>query len=785
MRETAHKRRFLRGHTFVRLFVSVTAVSFLILALATFLLSHQFERLSMAEQHRTSVQLLSQARTVFSSIHSWLFPAFIQFSKESSIQRLMHADEHTLVETVQGLKLLNDAGGFYPLLHSIYVYNGTTGQVFSSVMGRERMSELSDPDFFAVLSRYGSGDGPTYFPRRIRLVTESTVPLPAVTASNVFTVVIDDRPSEGNPLKAGMIVNVSEERFRSQFLSTAGANGGDLVIVDRAGTVLSHPDSALFGTRLDSEPYVNRVIAAAEREGTFVEQVGGEPHLVTYVMQRNMGWHFIGLTPYRLVFAPIHRARNVAFLVFGGLTILASVLSFVISRRIYGPIERLFLQAMEAVASQSPQDGDGSVRVSELEIVEEALAATVKRVGELQDNLKRQREMAAHDTLRSYIGGSLSTDEAREALTDVSVSLLSRRLFVAVIRLDRFHTTGADHERVAELLTACGDIVPTDRPAERLAVDMGSDHIALLIAADDEQPSAVDFGELQRTVTDRLGCSVTIGVSEQVSGFDEVPHAYGTALEASEFRFRYGHGSVIRWTELPALPVTAYRFPSETVQQLLTSVKLGKQAEVEATLDDILAGVEPYGHEEFRHVVEVLTYSVQRALLRTEELGHASWGTVRGFREHVHQTETLNELRSVLLETFVEFADRFSTYRSRKRQELIERVKAIVAEHVADPNLNADWIAESVDLSTNYLRSLFRSVDGESLSGFINHARLSRCRDLLANTDLTVKEILTQSGFVSYNYFFELFKREVGMTPVQYREALTSPHAPTSVPVEN
>jgi AraC-like DNA-binding protein len=203
----------------------------------------------------------------------------------------------------------------------------------------------------------------------------------------------------------------------------------------------------------------------------------------------------------------------------------------------------------------------------------------------------------------------------------------------------------------------------------------------------------------------------------------------------------------------------------------MTLVKVGKASRIDHILDSVVDGVEPYGFEDFRHLLEVMAYTIQRNLLRTSEAGPSSWGVARAFRERLHRVETLGEFRTVVAETLHECATRFGAYRSRKQINLVERVKRIVLENVSDPALNPDRIAQLVGLSTNYLRSVFRTVDGGSLSGFITSTRLARCRDLLEHSDRTIKEIHSESGFVSYNYFFEVFKREVGMTPGQYRDA--------------
>ena len=48
--------------------------------------------------------------------------------------------------------------------------------------------------------------------------------------------------------------------------------------------------------------------------------------------------------------------------------------------------------------------------------------------------------------------------------------------------------------------------------------------------------------------------------------------------------------------------------------------------------------------------------------------------------------------------------------------------------------------------------------------------RLVQVRHFLAETDLSIGEIATRCGFCTPNYLIKLFRRELGITPAQYRK---------------
>lgn len=75
-------------------------------------------------------------------------------------------------------------------------------------------------------------------------------------------------------------------------------------------------------------------------------------------------------------------------------------------------------------------------------------------------------------------------------------------------------------------------------------------------------------------------------------------------------------------------------------------------------------------------------------------------------------------------------------------------------------------------LGTSYsnFRRTFREHTGVGPHQYRLHLKLSRARDLLLNTELSIKEIAVQSGFEEEQYFCRFFKKTMGKTPSSYRK---------------
>lgn len=79
-------------------------------------------------------------------------------------------------------------------------------------------------------------------------------------------------------------------------------------------------------------------------------------------------------------------------------------------------------------------------------------------------------------------------------------------------------------------------------------------------------------------------------------------------------------------------------------------------------------------------------------------------------------------------------------------------------------------LAEEYHMSTCYLSHLFKKVTGYPLMQYLTICRLSKARQLLAETNMSITEIVYNTGFTDSSNFSRLFKREMKLTPNEYRK---------------
>lgn len=90
-------------------------------------------------------------------------------------------------------------------------------------------------------------------------------------------------------------------------------------------------------------------------------------------------------------------------------------------------------------------------------------------------------------------------------------------------------------------------------------------------------------------------------------------------------------------------------------------------------------------------------------------------------------------------------------------------------QHYSEP-LNLGYIASIANISERECLRCFKRTIGISPMQYLLKYRVSLSARLLRDTDLTVAEVCTLSGFDSPSYFSKMFKRYMRYTPTDYRK---------------
>ena len=103
----------------------------------------------------------------------------------------------------------------------------------------------------------------------------------------------------------------------------------------------------------------------------------------------------------------------------------------------------------------------------------------------------------------------------------------------------------------------------------------------------------------------------------------------------------------------------------------------------------------------------------------------------------------------------------------------VEKIINSIIYNLSNPNYKINDAMTDIPMNRDYIRKLFLRQTGMTPLQYLTRRRLANARQLLENqqeSNLSLKEIATMSGFDDYYYFSRVFKQAFGLSPNAWRK---------------
>lgn len=121
---------------------------------------------------------------------------------------------------------------------------------------------------------------------------------------------------------------------------------------------------------------------------------------------------------------------------------------------------------------------------------------------------------------------------------------------------------------------------------------------------------------------------------------------------------------------------------------------------------------------------------------------------------HIHAVET----------------ERQSATQPNRQEDVFNRFIDLVNQH-GSRERRIQFYAERLLLSPNRLSTIIKDYSGRTIMDWLNEKTLLQAKVLLRHSDLMIYEIADRLGFPEPTAFNRYFKREAGMTPLEYKKS--------------
>jgi two-component system response regulator YesN len=302
----------------------------------------------------------------------------------------------------------------------------------------------------------------------------------------------------------------------------------------------------------------------------------------------------------------------------------------------------------------------------------------------------------------------------------------------------------------------------------------GPNTVVVVVSAEDELAST----EALRALGHRIRAAVeagapvtaTVTIGRRYPTLDLVHVSYAEALRAQWLKTSLGRNAVIHIDDARLVSPLAKPYPVALERALIHQIRLGQSEtcrDLLSQLVDYLLEI-PYDPPEMIHTrfVELIAL-ISRAVIET---GASSSRVLQISHERVMALNGLRagaELKEWALETLGALQHEVSF--KEPGDQVVERALQFMDDNFGRPDLQLKEVAAAVHVSPSHLAHLLRTHVGASYVKYMTLLRMEEGKRLLVETDLKVAAIAVRAGYDDPAYFYRVFRREVGVTPSQYR----------------
>ena len=326
-----------------------------------------------------------------------------------------------------------------------------------------------------------------------------------------------------------------------------------------------------------------------------------------------------------------------------------------------------------------------------------------------------------------------------------------------------------DHELVR--FTIRNIFEEIDAQCEKLLVNSLSDGRQLygIFTLNDKKKLRMEveriFLRMRSVLEKKMGIYLTVGVSRCCSEVQGKEAA--EARQALKQRIIYGKANIYFYEDIKILG--EQEFPVSQLHLLEQYMAHNEIFKVKNLVQEIFSEelVKKYGSAYLRimwiRILNILLHHYDRRGRNAAEIEK-----LLPSYNLPDQIQSNQEIRQKIVEMVMECVSTESVTDANARSK-IQMAVGYIQEHFGE-NLTVNDLAEHYGMSPNYFSSMFKKEMSRSAVNYITELRINQARELLYHSELSVVDISKKVGYEDSQYFFRVFKKYLGMTPLQYRE---------------
>lgn len=163
------------------------------------------------------------------------------------------------------------------------------------------------------------------------------------------------------------------------------------------------------------------------------------------------------------------------------------------------------------------------------------------------------------------------------------------------------------------------------------------------------------------------------------------------------------------------------------------------------------------------HLPESMQNEFMTHIKRAERLADRT-DMLSEYQASLSTIEILLMLNSISSESEDAIDDKIALYEDR-----IQEICRYLCKYYAEP-ITLEQMSQLACMSPTYFSKRFKQTTGSGFKEYLNNLRIKKASEILIETEYSIAEVASMSGYRDSNYFGDVFKRLTGMSPYKFRK---------------
>lgn len=563
-----------------------------------------------------------------------------------------------------------------------------------------------------------------------------------------------------------IVVNMLESQI-SDYLHTTEVGDSNYLLLTADANIISYKDKSILLTDGYKLPFINKILNQGLDEGYMFEELEAKRMVYAWSRTELSGWWTVTWSSMDELMARTSAMQRNIILLTGVIILLGTVMAIVLATWLSRPVRQL-------VRNIRLKSDLGVVNKNELAFLDVAF----KRLQEEEENLfqllqEREQEthsLAIHRLLRGEVPARLLEVFPEPYFQIVIVSIDQYRRYAGKTNLE----TRSYHQYL--LITKYESILPEGVIARCVYHNDGCIAIVMNFTLENHVRNAELLHQAFETIREQtlelLGHSVTIGVSDLAEAPEMISQRLFEAKEVIKHRMIKGAGSILYWKNEEENS-RKYIDSANSERRILNFLDAGNLEGIFKELEMIRDQIRLEENISYDNIMFIYNQLIGVTIKHLRE-DHAGTGRLIMSRGNVYSMlstmDTIDEIEEYLHDFYREIVEKLEL--SSVETNYGERIVHYLKENYREEIVLED-MAKQIGISYSYMRKIVYELTGKSVIDYLNQLRIQKAKQLLMETDLTIKQIASEVGYYNLQSFNRFFRKYEGMPPSSYRSAKT------------